>query len=230
MRIIAGKYRRRKLKTNPGKTTRPISDQAKEMLFERLQNDVTDKRIADVFAGAGTIGLEALSRGAKSVVLMEKDRKAFRLLLENVRALGVERETLCWCVDVLRTSFAPQRVPEMLPYDTVFFDPPYAMVRDIEPGEALYKSLERLAGERVTVPNALLVLRTPENESLVMPSVWRKDRELKWGSMIFRLFEKAGTVEESGVSVRTEEEHSILPATGRMPDPTQGPSESDIRG
>ncbi|MGD9854019.1 MAG: RsmD family RNA methyltransferase, partial [Planctomycetaceae bacterium] len=68
MRIIAGKYRRRKLLTKPGLTTRPITDRAKEPLFERLESHLEGARVADVFAGTGTLGLESLSRGARSVV------------------------------------------------------------------------------------------------------------------------------------------------------------------
>lgn len=227
MRVIAGKYRRRKLKSNPGKITRPITDQAKEMLFERLQNDVSHKRIADVFAGTGTIGLEALSRGANSVVFMEKDRTAFRLLRENVIALGAEQESLCWCVDVLRSSFAPKRVPQMLPYETVFFDPPYAMVEKISPGEVLYKSLERLAGDHVTAENALLVLRTPEKKCFEIPLVWQKDRELKWGSMVFHLYEKSTSAEEPHDDSSDEDRRPMSSQTNRTQDPKPSQSGSD---
>ena len=75
MRIVAGKFRRRKLFANPGLKTRPITDRVKESLFERLSGELEGKRIADVFAGTGTLGLEALSRGAKSVVFIESDRR-----------------------------------------------------------------------------------------------------------------------------------------------------------
>ena len=89
MRIVAGRLKRRKLRTNPGLVTRPITDRAKEMLFDRL-GTFDGERVADVFAGTGTIGLEALSRGASRVVFVEQDRLAHELLRENVAALGVE--------------------------------------------------------------------------------------------------------------------------------------------
>ncbi len=88
VRIIAGEFRHRRLLTNPGLITRPITDRAKEILFERIQDLLVDKRIADIFAGTGSLGLEALSRGAHSVVFLESDKRAFELLEQNVAALG----------------------------------------------------------------------------------------------------------------------------------------------
>jgi 16S rRNA (guanine966-N2)-methyltransferase len=190
VRIVAGKYRRRKLLTNSGCTTRPITDRAKEILFERLAEDIDGKRIADIFAGTGTLGLEALSRGARSVVFIENDHRAFELLNKNVDTLGVRDDVLCWRADVLRTSFRPKGVDEMLPYDTVFFDPPYRMVADLAPGGLLYRSLERVARESVTVPGALLVLRTPSESTFILPPCWLKERQHDISSMEIHVFAK----------------------------------------
>ena len=77
MRIIAGEFRRRRLLVNSGLTTRPMTDRIKEIFFERIQDRLAGRRIADVFAGTGPLGLEALSRGAKSAVFFESDRKAY---------------------------------------------------------------------------------------------------------------------------------------------------------
>ncbi|HLJ10696.1 MAG TPA: RsmD family RNA methyltransferase, partial [Planctomycetaceae bacterium] len=71
MQIVSGKYRHRKLETNPGETTRPITARVKVALFDRLQPVLQQAKVADVFSGTGTIGLEALSRGAASVVFIE---------------------------------------------------------------------------------------------------------------------------------------------------------------
>ena len=190
MRIIAGRFRRRKLLANPGLTTRPITDRAKEVLFERLAGDVVGKRIADIFAGTGTIGLEALSRGAESVVFIERDHKAFELLKQNVATLEVEDDTLCWRCDVLRSSFRPQNAEEFFPYDTIFFDPPYKMVDDITPGKPLYRSLKRLLREDVSNNNALLVLRAPQFAEFELPDGWEFDRTLDLKSMCVHLFDK----------------------------------------
>src|SRR5262249_29716251 len=96
MQIVAGKSRHRKLESNPGETPRPITARVKVALFDRLQLELQEARIADIFAGTGTIGLEALSRGAASVVFVESDREAAARLRRNVAALKAEAETMCW--------------------------------------------------------------------------------------------------------------------------------------
>ena len=190
MRIVAGKFRRRKLLVNPGNVTRPITDRVKEILFERLADDLQDHLVADVFAGTGTMGLESLSRGAKGVVFIENDHRAFELLKRNVATLGVEGETLCWRADVLRTSYRPRGVPHLLPFDAIFFDPPYRMIADLKPGTILYKSLERLARNQVSAAGALLVLRTPKQARFECPPCWQKDRTLDFSTMEIHLFDK----------------------------------------
>ena len=190
MRIIAGKYRRRKLLANSGDVTRPITDKVKETLFERLGQELPGSRVADVFSGTGTLGLEALSRGAKSVVFFEADRQAYGLLRQNVATLGVEDETMCWKSDVLRSSFKPKGVPDLLPYDMIFFDPPFRMVADIKPTTPFYKSLERLARDGIAADNALLVLRTPRKAEFECPPVWVLDRMYEFHNMTIHLFDK----------------------------------------
>jgi 16S rRNA (guanine966-N2)-methyltransferase len=191
VRIVAGRFRRRKLLTSPGTTTRPITDRVKEILFERLSDDLEEARVADVFAGTGTLGLEALSRGAKSVVFIEDDHHAHELLLANVAHLGVEQETLCWRADVMRCSFRPKGVPEFLPFDVIFFDPPYRMVSYIKPGDSLYKSLERLARSDVSAQEALMVFRTPEDAEFTLPPAWQIEKTWDISSMNIHLAKKS---------------------------------------
>lgn len=198
MRIIAGKYRRRKLLTNEGMTTRPITSRVKEMLFQRIGDEVRGKKIADIFAGTGTMGLEAVSRGAASVVFFEKDRKAVELLNENIKHIKMDEPHLCWKTDILRSSFCPKGVDHLYPYDVIFFDPPYVMVKDIKPGGALYKSLERLASDRCSSENALLVFRTPNRADFEMPPAWKFDRTYDLSTMKVHLYDKqAVEAEES---------------------------------
>lgn len=172
-------------------TTRPITDRVKEIVFERLSADLEDARVADVFAGTGTLGLEALSRGAKSVVFIEDDKTAHELLLANVAKLGVESETLCWRADVMRCSFRPKGMPEFLPFDVIFFDPPYRMVPYIQPGDMLYKSLERLARSDVSSAEALMVFRTPQDAAFTLPSAWNIEKTWDISSMNIHLVKKS---------------------------------------
>lgn len=191
MRIVAGRFRHRKLLTSPGMTTRPITDRVKEIIFERLSPDLEEARVADVFAGTGTLGLEALSRGAKSVVFIEDDKTAYELLLTNVKKLGVESETLCWRADVMRCSFRPKGVPDLLPFDVIFFDPPYRLVPYIQPGDSLYKSLERLARSDVSSAEVLMVFRTPQEAEFTLPPAWRIEKTWDISSMNIHLVRKS---------------------------------------
>ena len=136
MRIIAGRFRRRTLKTNPGHTTRPITDRVKESLFEHLADVIPGAHVADIFAGTGTLGLESLSRGAVHATFIERDRKAVELLRENVAKLEVEDETLVWPADVTKCSFRPKGGAEDTPWNVIFFDPPYRFVQYIKRGTA----------------------------------------------------------------------------------------------
>lgn len=205
MRIIRGRFGRRKLLSNPGDVTRPITDKVKESLFEYLEDQIQDARVADIFAGTGTIGLETLSRGAKSIVFIEKDRKALELLRKNVATLNVQDETLCWSTDVARTSFRPRNCEDMTPFDVAFFDPPYKMVQDIVPGKVLYKSLERLAREGVTSDDALLVFRTPGRAEFQLPEAWQFERKLEYSRMDVHWFRKQPGVPPAELAIDDSE-------------------------
>lgn len=190
MRIIRGRLGKRKLISNPGLTTRPIADRVKESLFEFLEDDLVAARIVDIFAGTGTLGLEALSREGHSVVFIERDRKAVELLRKNVANLKVEEETLCWGNDVERTSFHPKNCEDFLPYDICFFDPPYKLVPKIRAGSKLYKSLQRLGRDGVTREESLLLFRTPVDSEFEMPPEWEFDRRLDYSTMVIHWFRR----------------------------------------
>ena len=190
MRIIAGQFRRRTLLTNPGLTTRPIIDRAKVMLFDHIRHRMPGGRILDVYSGTGSLGFEALSRGAASVVFCEQDHRAHELLVKNVESLKVADRTLCWRVDCQRCSFKA-RGGHWYPYDIVFFDPPYAMIeKDLHPGTLLYRSLDRLTRPELTAENVMLVLRTPSEAKFVMPMAWETTRVLSIASMDIHLMSK----------------------------------------
>ena len=190
MRIIAGKYRHRRLQTNPGNTTRPIIDRAKVRLFDLIRHELPGARVLDAFAGTGTFGFEALSRGAISAVFCEADHRAHELLRKNAEMLKATEESLCWRVDVLRCSFRPKGDEVWTPYGAMFFDPPYEMARDLRPGQPLYRCLDRLARPEVSIDNALLVIRTPQQCDPQYPPVWTTEMVLEIASMKIYLLRK----------------------------------------
>ena len=120
MRIIAGRCRGRRLMAPTWEGVRPTSDRLRETLFNVLAPDVAGASVLDVYAGTGAVGLEALSRGAASVVFVERDRRAVALLRRNAAACGAEA-----CAIVARDAVAALRAPLPGPFDIVFLDPPY---------------------------------------------------------------------------------------------------------
>ena len=213
MRIIAGQYRRRKLMANPGLTTRPITDFVKETIFGRLEDELVGKKVADIFSGTGTIGFEALSRGATSVVFIEKDGTAFDLLKRNVAALGVESDCLCWKTDIFRCSFRPKGDgPRFLPFDWIFFDPPFEMIEDLKPGAEIFRVLRQLSREDISVPDARLVLRTPARVEFQMPPMWELERHWPFSRMevfVYRKKQKEPELSESQTSAQPDESSPI---------------------
>jgi 16S rRNA (guanine966-N2)-methyltransferase len=128
MRIIAGEFRRRLLASpKDGEKTRPIPDRVKESMFQLLRGHFENADVFDAFSGVGTIGLEALSRGARRVVMVERDRDIAGLLKDNIASLGVEDRTEIFVGDALGAG-ALARCPR--PVHLVFFDPPYPMMRE----------------------------------------------------------------------------------------------------
>ena len=213
MQIIGGKYRHRLLHSSPGEITRPITARVKVALFDRLQPRLQDARIADIYAGTGTIGLEALSRGARSVVFLEQDRVAFELLKQNVSELKAEEETLCWRTDATKSSFRPQGGEQFLPYDVLFFDPPYQHIQGLKPGTMLYKSLIRLSKPAITAPEALLVVRCQKRSTFEMPAMWKLEQLLEYSSMHVYLYHNTA-------SATLDAE---VPESSPESDPTQTP-------
>jgi len=123
MRIIAGAYKGRRLATPRGATTRPTADQVRIALLDTLMPWLAGARVLDLFAGAGGVGLEALSRGAAHATLVERDARAVGALRANVATLGVETAARVVRDDVARALSALARAGER--FDVVFLDPPY---------------------------------------------------------------------------------------------------------
>jgi 16S rRNA (guanine966-N2)-methyltransferase len=127
MRVIAGRLGGRRLQAPPGKLTRPTSDRVKEAVFAML-GSVEGTNVLDLFAGTGALAIEALSRGARSAVFVERDAGALRALNANLEALAIAPETVevrrADALQALRTASARQET-----YDLLFIDPPYGRAR-----------------------------------------------------------------------------------------------------
>lgn len=122
IRIIAGEFRGRRLKTPAGDTVRPTADRVREAWFSILQRWLRGARVLDLFAGSGALGLEALSRGAVSADFVEVHRAALAALRANIKSLKVAERATVHQADALK--FAEPLRPGQ--YDVAFADPPYA--------------------------------------------------------------------------------------------------------
>jgi 16S rRNA (guanine966-N2)-methyltransferase len=123
MRIISGQLRGRKLKTVPGLSTRPTADRVRESLFNILDAEVKGAHVLDLFAGTGALGIEAISRGAGSVVFVESEPRALSVLRSNLQLLNLEpwSRVLRW--DIAKNLNCLKTYPHT--FDLVFMDPPY---------------------------------------------------------------------------------------------------------
>lgn len=122
LRIIAGEFKGRRLKTPSGRTVRPTGDRVKEAWFSILQQSIPEARVLDLFAGSGALGFEALSRGAVAVDFVETHRASLAALKANTEALKVEDRVTIHRMNAVR--FAERLQPAQ--YDVAFADPPYA--------------------------------------------------------------------------------------------------------
>ncbi len=156
VRIIAGDFRRRTLISPRGLTTRPIPDRVKESFYGMLGTRIKDAAVVDLFAGSGSIGLEALSRGAKSCLFVERDRGSADVLTQNIEMFKCQDRAKVAIGDALGLSIVA-RCPR--PLDLVFFDPPYPMIRDQQGWDRVKAQASQLAA--LLADDGFLVIRTP---------------------------------------------------------------------
>ena len=158
MRIIAGQWRGRKLTAPPGEATRPTADRVRETLFSMLASRLgsfAGLSVADLFAGSGALGLEALSRGAERCLFVENDAVALRALRANIAALHAQPSSDVRAVSVLALGPAPQ------PLDLILLDPPYRL-------GAGAVALDRLMRLGWLGQSTLIVLETAADEAVAI--------------------------------------------------------------
>jgi 16S rRNA (guanine966-N2)-methyltransferase len=178
-RVIAGEAGGRRLAVPDGRNTRPTSDRAREGLFATISSiagPLSGLRVMDLYAGSGAVGIEALSRGAAHVLLVESAPPALRIIRANVEAVGLPgAEVAADRVERFLTREPAHR------YDIVFADPPYAL-----PAVEVTRVLELLAQHGWLRPEALVVIeRATRDGELTWPSGYRPDRARRYGEATF---------------------------------------------
>ena len=179
MRVITGKARGVVLKTPEGMQTRPTADRVKEALFSIIQFDIPGCRVLDLFGGTGQLGIEALSRGAKSAVFVDASDAACKLIRENLKRTKLENDT-----KVIRSDYLEylRRCHET--FDVIFLDPPYAEV-------FLENSLNCITEIDILQTNGIIVTERPLEKELPwdFPG-YTRSKDYKYGKTLITLYRK----------------------------------------
>jgi 16S rRNA (guanine966-N2)-methyltransferase len=177
MRVIGGEFRSRRLVSVPGLETRPTPDRLRESLFNILAPRIEGAVFADLYAGTGAVGIEALSRGASKVIFVERGHAALAAIRENVRSLGA----------AARTEIRPGKVTAMIDRiqaDIVFLDPPYDQEQEYE------LVLEKLAAQPPPLAPGLVIAQ--HSARLVLKEAYgllRRTRIVKQGDNALTFYE-----------------------------------------
>ena len=181
-RVIGGTAGGRRLAVPRGTSTRPTSDRAREGLFSSVQSELgslTGKRVLDLYAGSGAVGLEALSRGAGYVLLVESDARTAAVIKANVAAIGMPGAR----VITDRAERLLGRPPGAAPadrYDLVFADPPYAVTAD-----TVTRVLTLLAGGWLADGALVVVERATRSGALEWPPGYQPGKSRRYGEATF---------------------------------------------
>jgi len=184
LRIIGGIWRGRKLGFPDVEGLRPTGDRVRETVFNWLQPMLGDSRCLDLFAGSGALGLEAASRGAREVVLVETDRSAYQLLQSNLAVLNALQ---CQLFHGRAEQFLAS---QQQPFDVVFIDPPFQ-------SDVWTDIAHRLTAKGLLNDGARIYLEYPRRQDMPdLPSSWHLLKEKKAGDVKYCLFEfEAGASE-----------------------------------
>ena len=181
MRIIAGDWRGRKLLAPEGDSTRPITDRVKQSVFDILTPRIAGSRVFDCFAGTGSLGLEALSRGAADAVFFESDASAVARLRKNISEFKADDRGRVVAVDLFR--WFENQSGSKVRADIVFLDPPYRFLTE---RSADLKRLAKTVAERHLAAGGVVVLRRSMRDDLDLPPLQRYDLRA-YGSMAVEL-------------------------------------------
>ena len=181
MRVITGSARGRRLKELEGMETRPTTDRVKEGLFSALQFDIEGRRVLDLFAGTGQLGIECLSRGAASAVFVDRRADAVKLIRENLRL--TEREDRARVVAGDSREYL-KSIRE--PFDIIFLDPPYA-------AGLLEPAIAHIAKFDILAPHGIIAAEHPADR--VLPALappYRLHRTYRYGKIALTLYRRGG--------------------------------------
>ena len=181
MRVITGKARGVQLKTPDGMTTRPTTDRVKEALFSIIQFEIPTARVLDLFGGTGQLGIEALSRGAKSAVFVDAGEPACKLIRENLKRTKLENEA-----KVIRADYLDYLKRCREKFDIVFLDPPYAEV-------FLENALKCITEIDILQTGGIIVTERPIGKELPWDfEGFTRSKDYKYGKTVLTIYRRNG--------------------------------------
>ena len=180
MRIITGLARGKRLQTPSGLHTRPTTDRVKESLFNIIQWDIEGRKVLDLFGGSGQLGLEALSRGAASCVIVDGDRNAQKAIEANIKNCGFEKA----CQLIRGDSFHFLQRQKKDSYHLIFLDPPYG-------GELLNRALEAICRIDILTEGGIIVCESGVEDVLTpVPAPYRVTKQTTYGHTVLTIITK----------------------------------------
>ena len=180
MRVITGTARGIQLKTPEGMVTRPTSDKVKEAMFSIIHFDIPGARVLDLFGGTGQLGIEALSRGAKSAVFVDAGEPACRLIKENLKRTKLEGQGR-----VVRSDYLDYLSRCREQFDIILLDPPYAEV-------FLENALKKITEIDILSENGIIVAERPLGKELPWEFAgFERSKDYKYGNTLVTIYRRA---------------------------------------
>ncbi len=180
MRVITGKARGVQLKTPDGMLTRPTADRVKEACFSIINFDIPNAAVLDLFGGTGQLGIEALSRGARSAVFVDAREDACKLIRENLKRTQLEQES-----KVIRGDYLDYLNRCREKFDIIFLDPPYAEV-------FLETALKRITEIDILQRDGIIVIERPLEKELPWEFAgYERSKDYKYGKTLLTIYRKA---------------------------------------
>ncbi len=183
MRIITGTARGKQLQTPAGLHTRPTTDRVKQSVFNIIQWDLEGRKVLDLFGGSGQLGLESLSRGAASCVIVDGDRNAQKAIESNIKNCGFEK--ICQLIKGDSFRFLERQPKES--FHVIFLDPPYG-------GELLNRAISDICRIDILTEGGIMVCESAADDVLnPVPAPYRVVKQYSYGNIVVTIITKGDT-------------------------------------
>ena len=181
MRVIGGEFKGRKLSVTRGRLIRPTSDRVREAIFDILGPTWTFRRVLDLFAGTGSLGIEALSRGAEEAVFVEQGKGALTVLKENMKALGLQSRS--WVLPLPTKKGIAVLGERGEVFDLIFMDPPYGK-------DVVGKTIEEIVRRGILAATGVIVAEHASRDRILPPLGLELSQQRRYGDTTVSFFQK----------------------------------------